>query len=46
MEVMLGGYEDLETIKGKLASSGVNVDVASAEEEGGRVRSRLRVKYQ
>lgn len=46
VEVMLGGYEDLETIKGKLASSGVNVDVASAEEEAGRVRSRLRVKYQ
>ncbi len=45
VEVMLNSYDDLETIKGKLASAGVAVDVASAEQEAGRVRSRLRVRY-
>lgn len=45
VEVMLASYDDLETIKSKLASSGVAVDVASAEQQQGRVRSRLRVRY-
>jgi general secretion pathway protein L len=45
VEVMLNSYDDLETIKGKLSRAGVAVDVASAEQEAGRVRSRLRVRY-
>ncbi len=45
VEVMLASYDDLETIKGKLAGAGVTVDVTSAEEEQGRVRSRMRVRY-
>ena len=44
-EVMLDSYDDLEVIKSKLASANVVVDVANAEEEGGKVRSRLRVRY-
>jgi general secretion pathway protein L len=45
IEVMLNSYDDIETIKTKLASAGVAVDVANAEEEGAKVRSRLRVRY-
>ncbi len=45
-EVILGSYDDLEVIKGELARVGVTVDVANAEQEGQRVRSRLRVRYE
>jgi general secretion pathway protein L len=44
VEVMLKDYEELEVIRSKLADQGVSVEVANAEEEGGKVRSRLRVK--
>ena len=46
VEVMLDTYDDLETIKSKLGSSGVVVEVASAEQEEKKVRSRLRMRYQ
>ncbi len=46
VEVMLDSYDDLEVIKSKLAAADVAVDVANAEEEGDKVRSRLRVRYQ
>ncbi len=45
VEVILASYDDLETIKGKLSAAGVSVDVTSAEEEQGGVRSRMRVRY-
>jgi general secretion pathway protein L len=44
VEVMLPNYEELEVIQQKLAQEGVTVEVANAEDEGGKVRSRLRVK--
>ena len=44
VEVMLSNYDELEVIKSKLEGTGIAIDVASAEEEGGRVRSRLRVR--
>ena len=45
VEVMLNSYDDLDTIKQKLSGAGVAVEVASAEEEGSKVRSRMRVRY-
>ena len=45
VEVMLGSYDELETIKNKLAENGVGLEVASAEQETRGVRSRLRVTY-
>jgi len=45
IEVMVASYDALETVKDKLASSGVGLEVASAEKEGNSVRSRLRVRY-
>ncbi len=45
VEVMLSSYDDLETIKSKLAGQGVAVEVTSAEQEGQQVRSRMRVRF-
>ena len=45
-EVMMQNYDQLEVLKTELASAGVGVEVASAENEGELVRSRIRVKYQ
>lgn len=46
VEVMLGGYDDLDVIKEKLAGSGVAVEVVSSEIEDAGARSRLRVRYE
>ncbi|MEM7079815.1 MAG: type II secretion system protein GspL [Pseudomonadota bacterium] len=45
VEVMLDSYDDLEGIKSRLGNAGVAVDVTNAEEEGTKVRSRMRVRY-
>jgi len=45
VEVMLDSYADLDVIKEKLASAGVEVEVVSAEQEESGARSRLRVRY-
>jgi len=45
VEVMLGGYEDLDVIKDKLGAAGVEVEVVSSEIEANGARSRLRVRY-
>lgn len=45
VEVMLNSYADLDVIKEKLASAGVDVEVVSAEAEESGARSRLRVRY-
>ena len=45
VEIMLSSYNDLDPIKDKLAGVGVTVDVTSAEQEQGGVRSRMRLKF-
>ena len=45
IEVMVASYDALEAVKDQLASTGVGLEVASAEKEGSAVRSRLRVRY-
>lgn len=45
VELMLKSYADLDVIKDKLAGTGVEVEVVSAEQEESGARSRLRVRY-
>ena len=45
-ELLLGGYNDLDALKDKLAKAGVVLETTNAEQEGSQVRSRVRVRYQ
>ena len=45
VEVMLSSYDDLDPIKSKLGAVGVAVDVTSAEQDGQKIRSRLRLRF-
>ena len=45
-ELLLGGYNDLDALKDKLAQAGVVLETTNAEQEGSQVRSRVRVRYQ
>ena len=45
VEVLLNNYDQIDTLKETLAKAGVAMDTANAEQEGGKVRSRLKVRY-
>lgn len=45
VEVLLDGYEELESLKDKLAKAGIALEVVSSEAEAAGARSRLRMRY-
>lgn len=45
MEVMLSNYDQIDSLKERLAANGVIMDTTNAEQEGTKVRSRIRVRY-
>lgn len=45
-EVMMNDYDQLEVLKTDLAAAGVAIEVTNADQDGERVRARVRVKYQ
>ncbi len=45
VEVLLQSYDQIDTLKEYLEKSGLAMDTTNAEQEGTRVRSRIRVRY-
>ena len=46
VEVLLDGYEELESLKDKLAQAGIALEVVSSEAVESGARSRLRMRYE
>ncbi|MCR9258176.1 MAG: type II secretion system protein GspL [Pseudomonadaceae bacterium] len=46
VEVLLDSFDDLESLKGKLAQAGIALEVVSSESEDAGARSRLRMRYE
>ena len=46
VEVLLDSFDDLESLKGKLAQAGIALEVVSSESEDAGARSRLRLRYE
>jgi type II secretory pathway component PulL len=46
VEVLLDSFDDLESLKDKLAQAGIALEVVSSESEDAGARSRLRLRYQ
>tara|TARA_A100001015_G_scaffold134357_1_gene149064 strand:- start:686 stop:1978 length:1293 start_codon:yes stop_codon:yes gene_type:complete len=46
IDLTLSQYEQLEMLKQKLSQTGIQLEVANAEEEGSRIRARIKTSYQ